>query len=171
MVNFNEFDYQSIFNVVAGLKTITRSQLRFLTAEIIERTVEKYSGGQLKYVGDNTTGMDFIDNNNIRYECKSRSKMFGRKDGYSAEIILKNFYRKSSPIAAQTYDHILLLDSDNMSMGIATYEDSVHHHIVKDSIITTKISLDKITYFAENIKPTNITNFGEILDDAIINFI
>ena len=167
MVDFSNFDWTAIFNVVASTAKMTRNQMRCLRTEIIELAISKHSGDQLRYVGDSMNGCDFIDNDGIRYECKSRQKLFTSKNEFTKEIILKNFYRKSEPIVHQTFDHMIMMDSTNNSVGVVDYDTAIKYSNVTDSIITTKIALDNIDYVAINVVPSSITNFEETLNNLI----
>ena len=52
MINPKLFDFPSIFGVVKSTENLKRNQTRPLRAEIQEISIAKYSGGQLKYIGD-----------------------------------------------------------------------------------------------------------------------
>lgn len=171
MVDFQKFNWLSIFNTIASTATMKRNQTRCLRAEISEKALMKHSDGQLEYVGDTMNGVDFIDSLGIKYECKSRDKMFISKNGYTKEIILKNFYRKSTPTIEQTFDKMILIDSYSHSVGVVDYKTAIANAKITDSIITTKIKLDEIEYIAQNVVTTNTINFEHILNRLIYNHI
>ena len=52
MIDFNKFDFKSIFGVVKSTDGLKRQQTRPLRAEVQEIAIAEYSGGQLEYVGD-----------------------------------------------------------------------------------------------------------------------
>jgi homoserine trans-succinylase len=113
-------------------------------------------------------GCDFIDNDNIRYECKSRQKMFSKsRNGCTKEIILKNFYRKSEPISHQTFDHMIMMDSTENSIGVVDYETAIKYSNITDSIITTKIALNEINYVTEKVVTNNVIDFEQTLNTLI----
>jgi hypothetical protein len=171
VTDFNKFNWVSIFNTIASVSTMTRNQLRCIRTEIIELALSKHSDGQLSYVGDSTNGCDFIDTDGIRYECKSRNKMFKTKNGFTKEIILKNFYRKSEPITSQTFDRMIMIDTNLNTVGVVDYNIAIEYSNITDSIITTKVDLNKINYVAENIVPNKVTNFENTLNNLIFEHI
>ncbi len=59
MINPKFFDFASIFGVIKSTNGLKRNQTRPLRAEVQEIAIAKYSGGQLKYVGDQENGRDF----------------------------------------------------------------------------------------------------------------
>ncbi len=59
MINPELFDFPSIFGVVKSTEGLKRNQTRPLRAEVQEIAIAKYSGGQLKYIGDKENGKDF----------------------------------------------------------------------------------------------------------------
>jgi hypothetical protein len=172
MVDFAKFNWTSIFNVIKSVESMNRNQLRSLKAEILEKSIAKHSDGQLSYVGDTNNGVDFVDADGVRFECKSRINMFSvSKNNCTKEIILKNFYRKSTPVITQTFDHLIMVDTNNNTVGVVDYDTAIEYSIVKDSIVTTKVALSKIKYVAENIITTNVINFEQLLNAMIIQHI
>lgn len=172
MVDFTKFNWIGIFNSIDSTKSMKRNQLRCLRTEIIELAIAKHSDNQLFYVGDSTNGVDFVDAVGVKYECKSRDKMFAKsKNGFTKEIILKNFYRKTDPIISQTFDHMIMVDSINNIVGVVDYDTAIENIIIKDSIITTKVVLDKIKYVAKNIITSNTVNFEQVLNRMIVEHI
>jgi hypothetical protein len=171
VVDFSKFNWLAIFDVISSTTTMKRNQLRCIRTEIIELALAKHSGGQLKYVGDAINGCDFVDNDGIRYECKSREKMFTTKNGLTKEIILKNFYRKSEPKLVKTFDHMIMLDTYNNTAGVIDYDNAVSNSVITDSIVTTKVYLDKISYVAEKVVSNNIINFEHTLNKLIYEHI
>lgn len=77
MIDFNLFDFPSIFGVIKSTEGLKRNQTRPLRAEIQEIAIAKYSGGQLKYVGDTENGKDFIGIlDKLNYESKGMDGLF-----------------------------------------------------------------------------------------------
>ena len=107
MINPNLFDFPSIFGVVKSTDGLKRQQTRPLRAEVQEIAIAKYSGGQLKYVGDKENGRDFcglIDN--LYYESKGMDGLFQKTVPYTKEITLKNFQGKNLGLPKKTFDFI-----------------------------------------------------------------
>jgi hypothetical protein len=97
--------------------------------------------------------------------------MFSAKNGFTKEIILKNFYRKSMPITNQTFDHMIMIDTFENTAGIVDYDTAIQYNNVTDSIITTKVPLDKIEYVASNIMTDTTINFESVLNNLIFEHI
>lgn len=172
MVDFTKFNWTSIFNSIDSTKSMKRNQLRCLRTEIIELAIAKHSDNQLFYVGDSTNGVDFVDTDGVKFECKSRDKMFAKsKNGFTKEIILKNFYRKTDPIISQTFDLLIMVDSVYNTVGVVDYNTAIENSVIKDSIVTTKVALNKVRYIAENIITNNSVNFEQVLNKMIIQHI
>jgi hypothetical protein len=167
MINFNLFDFDSIFGVIKSTEKLTRNQVRTLRTEIQERAIAKYSGGQLFYVGDTEDGKDFIGIfDNLRYESKGINGMFQKKVPYTKEIILKNFRGNQTQIE-QTFDYMFLWDTKNYKMGISPWESCYKNAIVKDANICSKILHEDISIVIENISPIEKTDFNEELNKLI----
>ena len=92
MINFNQFDFPSIFGVVKSTDGLKRQQTRPLRAEVQEIAIAKYSGGQLKYVGDTENGRDFLGiHDGLYYESKGMDGLFLKTKPYTREVTLMNF--------------------------------------------------------------------------------
>ena len=92
MIDFNLFYFPSIFGVVKSTDGLKRNQTRPLRAEVQEIAIAKYSGGQLKYVGDKENGRDFYGLlDHLDYESKGMDGLFQKTVPYTKEITLKNF--------------------------------------------------------------------------------
>ena len=167
MVDFNLFDWNAIFSTVSSCSSMTRCQLRPLSAEIIEKSVSKYSGGQLQYIGDSANGCDFLDAAGIRYEFKSKKELFQKKSFFSKEIILKNYFGVQTSSIIQTFDYMILMDTTQNSAGIVSYQNSVKCARINNSSITTRIPLADIKYLTKSITLTKKPNFENILNDFI----
>ena len=101
MIDLKLFDFPSIFGVVKSTDGLKRNQTRLLRTEVQEIAIAKYSGGQLKYVGDTENGRDFyglVDN--LYYESKGKTHARDgsptNKEIPKKEKSEKNLSRKSS---------------------------------------------------------------------------
>ena len=167
MVDFSIFDWENIFGVVESVSTCSRNQLRPLSAEIIEKSISKYSGGQLQYMGDCVNGYDFCDTEGIRYECKSKKGMFQKKSFFTKEIIVKNYFGLMTDNIPQTFDQMILMDTTQNSVGIISHQTAVKCARITNSSITTRIPLTDVKYVARNVTPTKKPNFENILNNFI----
>jgi hypothetical protein len=77
MINPELFDFPSIFGVIQSTEGLKRNQTRPLRAEVQEIAIAKYSGEQLKYVGDTENGKDFVGIlDKLNYESKGMDGLF-----------------------------------------------------------------------------------------------
>jgi len=136
MIDFNLFDFPSIFGVIKSTEGLKRNQTRPLRAEIQEIAIAKYSGGQLKYVGDTENGKDFIGIlDKINYESKGMDGLFQKTVPYTKEITLKNFQGKNLGLPEKTFDHMLLWDTKKYTVGICSWDACIKNAILKDGSI------------------------------------
>jgi len=166
MIDPTLFDFQSIFTVVAGTNRMKRKQLLPLRAEIIELAIEKYSGGQLKYVGASAIGYDFVGvHDGLKYESKSLDDMFGTKcfktflqgtkkhvtkTGYTKPFEVKNHRSKNNGNPSQTFDHILLWDTKNFTAGIADWSAVEKHFKSNDATVKSKVDVNDVQLICVN---------------------
>jgi len=162
------FDFDSIFRVASSSNGMKRPQLRTLRAEVLELAIEKYSGGQLRYVGDTQKGYDFVGlHDNLRYESKGQDGMFQKTTGTTKQIILKNFYGKSLGTPDQTFDYLLLWDTESMTAGICDWNAAAKQMVVQDANIITKVALDDIQFFAIRVPVTNTVDLEQMIMNLI----
>ena len=168
MIDFNKFDFKSIFGVVKSTDGLKRNQTRPLRAEVQEIAIAKYSGGQLEYVGDTEDGRDFygvVDD--LYYESKGMDGMFCKTKPITKEITLKNFQSKNLGLPDKTFDYMLLWDTKTYKVGYCTWDACMKNTTVKDAGITFRVDFDDITFVAENVEPTEKGDFGEKLYQLI----
>ena len=171
MINFTKFDFNEIFGVVKMTEGMQRPQLRTYRAEIQEYAIEKYSGGQLKYVGDTEDGKDFygVDDDNLVYESKGINGMFQTdKTDWCKEIVLKNFYSKNTGIPDQTFDYMLLWDTTTYRAAICSWDTCMKYAKVTDANVKCKINKDDITFVADNVTPVEKGDYAEKLKKLMI---
>jgi len=168
MINFNQFDFPSIFGVVKSTDGLKRNQTRPLRAEVQEIAIAKYSGGQLQYVGDSENGRDFLGiHDGIYYESKGMDGMFCKRKPYTKEITLKNFLGKNIGLPEKTFEYMLLWDTKNYTAGICSWDACMKHTDVKDAVISFRVDFDDITFVAKNVNPIDKGDFGAKLYELI----
>jgi hypothetical protein len=168
MIDFNLFDFPSIFGVVKSTDGLKRNQTRPLRAEVQEIAIAKYSGGQLKYVGDKENGRDFygiIDG--LYYESKGMDGLFQKTVPYTKEITLKNFQGKNLGVPEKTFDYMLLWDTKNYNVGICNWGACMKHITIKDSTVSFRVDYPDITFLAKNIIPEKKEDFATKLYELI----
>jgi len=165
-------DWNGVFEVIHATKSMTRNQTRPLRTEFIEKSIEKRSDGKLKYTGDKTDGMDYINipDDGIRYECKLMHGIW-RPCGTTPKFILKNFRKKSNPEIKKTFDYMILIDSKNNKVGVCTFEDL--NIFVNDATLEFNIKQEKIVTIVDNvtIDETNETDFNTLIMDIILPYL
>lgn len=168
MINPNLFDFPSIFGVVKSTDGLKRQQTRPLRAEVQEIAIAKYSGGQLKYIGDKENGKDFygiVDG--LYYESKGMDGLFQKTVPYTKEITLKNFQGKNLGLPEKTFDYMLLWDTKNYSVGICDWDSCMRTIEVKDAVVSFRVHYNEIQFLAKNIIPTEKEDFATKLYNLI----
>lgn len=168
MIDFNLFDFPSIFGVVKSTDGLKRNQTRPLRAEVQEIAIAKYSGGQLKYIGDKENGRDFygiIDS--IYYESKGMDGLFQKTVPYTKEITLKNFQGKNLGVPEKTFDYMLLWDTKNYSVGICNWDACMKHITIKDATVSFRVDYSDIIFIVKNIVPEKKEDFATKLYELI----
>tara|TARA_Y100001938_G_C7990128_1_gene379027 strand:- start:131 stop:649 length:519 start_codon:yes stop_codon:yes gene_type:complete len=168
MINPNLFDFPSIFGVVKSTDGLKRNQTRPLRTEVQEIAIAKYSGGQLKYVGDTENGRDFyglVDN--LYYESKGKDGLFCKRIPWTKEIVLKNFQGNCLGMPEKTFDYMILWDTASYTVGICSWDACMKNVDIKDATITFKVHFDDITFLAKNVIPVEKEDFATKLYNLI----
>ena len=168
MINPELFDFSSIFGVIKSTEGLKRNQTRPLRAEVQEIAIAKYSGGQLKYIGDKENGKDFyglIDN--LFYESKGMDGLFQKTVQYTKEITLKNFQGKNLGLPQKTFDYMFLWDTKNYTVGICSWDACMKHTVMKDATVSFRVDYSDITFLAKNIIPLEKEDFSVRLYELI----
>lgn len=168
MINSKLFDFASIFGVVKSTEGLKRNQTRPLRAEVQEIAIAKYSGGQLKYIGDTENGKDFYGLlDGLYYESKSMDGVFQKTVSYTKEITLKNFQGKNLGLPKKTFDYMLLWDTKNYSVGICSWESCMKNIVLKDAAVSFRVHFDDIEFLAKDVTPTEKEDFASKLYQLI----
>jgi len=154
-IHFSLFDFPRIFSVIKSTDSLKRNQTRPLRAEIIELAIEKYSHGQLSYVGNTAVGKDFHTNTNPSYaiECKSMEGLFQSNSPFTKSIILANFRQSKVSELRKTFDYILLVDTKRNSVGICDWNTCTENVIINDANASVVIDQNKVQMIVENVIP------------------
>lgn len=164
MIDFNLFDFPSIFGVIKSTDGLKRNQTRPLRAEVQEIAIAKYSGGQLKYVGDTEDGKDFVGVfDNLYYESKGMDGIFQKTVPYTKEITLKNFQGKNLGLPEKTFDYMFLWDTKNYTAGICSWDSCIKNAKVKDANVSFRVDFSDITFMAKNVIPSEKKDFSSKL--------
>ncbi len=119
----NDVEWSKVFGVIDSVETLKRNQTLPLRTEIIEMSIDKYSDGKLKYVGDTADGMDFEGSDGLRYECKMQGKIFQPNTVWSNKLILRNHRGNNLGTPDKTFDKMILVDTGKRRVGVVNFED------------------------------------------------
>ena len=168
MINPDLFNFAEIFGVIESTNGLKRNQTRPLRAEVQEISIAKYSGGQLRYVGDTENGRDFIGIiDGLYYESKGMDGLFQKRVPYTKEITLKNFQGNNLGLPEKTFDYMLLWDTKNYTVGICSWDACMKHTVVKDATVVFRVDNSDITFLAKNVIPTQKEDFAKKLYELI----
>ncbi|MGA0867099.1 MAG: hypothetical protein ACO3QV_07265 [Candidatus Nanopelagicaceae bacterium] len=167
MLDSERFDFPRIFGVIRATEGLKRNQTRPLRTEIIELALQKYSGGQLRYVGDKINGVDFLCTDEQSYELKCMDGLFQREVPYTKPITLKNHYGNSSELA-QTFDHLIMIDTKHNSIGVCDWNAATRNIKYKDSSVEVRVDHNDIRFLAKNVQPVQLAvDFSQRLNEMI----
>ena len=173
-IDWDIINLEKIFGIVWGVDDLKRNQTLFIRTEIVEKAIDVWSSGQLKYVGDTKNGMDFEGCDGLRYECKMTDDLFLKKKDLTKKIIAKNHRSKKKEIehSQPTWDKMILICATTNTIALADYGDAEWKNNDGDSELRFKKSDCKI--LAENVTADPIKaamNIGEkinkLIDDCI----
>lgn len=168
MINPDLFNFAEIFGVIKSTNGLKRNQTRPLRAEVQEIAIAKYSGGQLRYVGDTENGRDFIGiSDNLFYESKGMDGIFQKTVPYTKEITLKNFQGKNLGMPEKTFDYMFLWDTVKYSVGICSWESCIKNATVKDANVAFRVDYTDIQFLAKNVIPVQKEDFAKKLYELI----
>ena len=169
-LDLSRINLEEFFGCVKATNTTQMKSNAFKTLRtwLQEKSFAKWSDGQLEYVGDFKDGVDFISTDKINYEMKGKLKMFN-KNGSTSVVDLKNF-RGETKVVDKTFDYMLLVDTDAMTLGITDWE-TVKKRVYftpKSPVAKFKLLPGDFTILASNVKPSkkNITS-AQILDNLL----
>jgi hypothetical protein len=168
MINPKLFDFPSIFGVVKSTDGLKRNQTRPLRAEVQEIAIAKYSGGQLKYIGDKESGKDFYGIlDNLYYESKGMDGLFQKTVPYTKEITLKNFQGKNLGLPEKTFDYMLLWDTKNYTVGVCSWDACMKNVEVKDAVVSFRVHYNDIEFLVREVEPKEKGDFAAKLYELI----
>jgi hypothetical protein len=168
MINPDLFNFAEIFGVIESTNGLKRNQTRPLRAEVQEISIAKYSGGQLRYVGDTENGRDFIGIiDGLYYESKGMDGLFQKRVPYTKEITLKNFQGNNLGLPEKTFDYMLLWDTKNYTVGICSWDACMKHTTIKDATVAFRVDYVDIQFLAKKVIPVQKEDFAKKLYELI----
>ena len=167
MIDFEKFDFPSIFGVIKSTDGLKRKQTRGLRSEVQEIAIAKYSGGQLEYIGDKENGKDFNGVDGLFYESKGKDGLFCKTKPQTRDITLKNFQGRNSGLPEKTFDYMLLWDTKTYTVGICNWDACMKNTTLKDDSVHFRVDFDDITFVAYNVTPVEKGDFAAKLYNLI----
>ena len=163
-----EVNWAEVFRVIDSTGTLTRNQTRPLRTEIVELAIDKYSNGNLKYVGDAADGMDFEGSDGLRYECKMQGTIFQPTTPHTAKVILKNHRGKNLGVPPKTFDKMIFIDTGKRKVGVVNFEDLTMKE--NDSNVMCRVDDQSIVNFVAKDVPSDASSkvdMEEVIFEAI----
>ena len=155
MIDWNRFNWPEIFGTIYALKDLKGPQYNFMKADIQEKSAEKWSDGQLKYVGNIATGRDYDGiPDDLRYESKAIDNLLLKTKPHTKDIILKNFAGNCIGLPKQTFDYMIAYDTVKNTVLLASWEVCMKMAVVNDANVTTKLLVGQCDILAHNVEPT-----------------
>ena len=154
MLEWNRFNWPEIFGTIYAMKALRGKQFNFMKADIQERSAEKWSDGQLTYVGNTAIGKDYDAVDGLRNESKAVDGLIQKKVPHTKDIILKNFAGNSTGIPEQTFDYMIAYDTTKNVVLLAPWDVCMKMVERKKAWVTTKLLVGQCDILAQNVEPT-----------------
>ena len=164
-------DWQRFVNLCASIGNDFNSpQWRFMKAVIFETSLEVYSNGQLKYVGEEETGCDFRvpTLNNVKIEMKyTEEALFSGKQSTSRNmcksITLLNSKGTNthSNLPEHYADYLLIVE--RRGAALISKENLKKHVVSNGDSLSAKIPCSELSFvFTPNdvVQPENVTSIN-----------
>ena len=154
MLEWNRFNWPEIFGTIHAMKGLKGAQFNFMKADAHEKSAEKWSDGQLTYVGNIAIGKDYDGVDGLRYESKAVDGLIQKKVPHTKDIILKNFAGNSTGIPEQTFDYMIAYDTTKNVVLLAPWDVCMKMVERKKAWVTTKLLVGQCDILAQNVEPT-----------------
>jgi len=172
MLEWNRFNWPEIFGTIHAMKALKGKQFNFMKADIQEKSAEKWSDGQLTYVGNIAIGKDYNGVDGLRYESKAEDDLILKTKPHTKDIILKNFAGNSTGIPEQTFDYMLAYDTTKNTVLLAPWHVCLKMVKVNDANVTTKLLVGQCDVLAYDVTPVKKEiNINEEYDNFLEKFI
>jgi len=122
IINWDKVDWSKIFGAISNMKELKGPQYNFMKADIAEHALEKYSNGQLTYVGNVCIGKDFEGIDGLRYEMKTKDGLIQKTTYKTKSIILKNFHTNNTGLPPKTFDKMIAVDTKQNTVLLCDWE-------------------------------------------------
>jgi hypothetical protein len=162
-------DWHKVFGVINSVDTLKRPQTRGLRTEIVEMSIDKYSGGKLKYVGNIANGMDFEGVDGLRYECKMQGKIFQPTVPHTVKVTLRNHRTTQKHVVEKTFDKIIFIDTGKRKVGIVDFEQLKLYNLAAE-VQCQIMNQEVIQVVADGVTPHESydgIDMGKVIFEAI----
>ena len=153
MLDWDRFNWPEIFGTICATKELKGPQYNFMISDIRERSAEKWSDGQLKYVGNIAKGKDYDGVDRLRYEMKCVDDLLLKTKPYTKEIILKNSFGNCTGLPKQTFDYMIAYDTIKNIVLLAPWEVCMKMVDVKDAHVSVKLLVGQCDVLAYDVEP------------------
>jgi|TARA_R110000744_G_C19017758_1_gene523809 hypothetical protein len=153
MLDWDRFNWPEIFGTICATKELKGPQYNFMISDIRERSAEKWSDGQLKYVGNIAKGKDYDGVDGLRYEMKCVDDLLLKTKPHTSKIILKNFAGQCLGLPEQTFDYMIAYDTTKNTVLLSSWEVCMKMAKVNDSNVTTQLLVGQCDVLAYDVEP------------------
>ena len=153
-IDWDRFNWEEIFGTIDALKDLKGSQYNFMKSDAQERSAEKWSDGQFKYVGNVSKGKDYDGVDGFRYESKAVEGLILKTKPHTKDIILKNFAGQCLGVPDKTFDYMLAYDTHKNTVLLASWDVCMKMAKVNDANVTTRLLVGQCDVLAQNVTPT-----------------
>ena len=159
-INWNKVDWSKIFGAISNMKELKGPQYNFMKADIAEHALQKYSNGQLKYIGNISVGKDFEGIDGRNYEMKCMDGLIQKRTYKTKKIILKNFHTNNTGLPPKTFDKMIAIDTKQNTVLLCDWETIDME--ANDATVSCTLDEKKCNALATNVPPkTNPMQFKE----------
>jgi hypothetical protein len=144
-----DVDYQPVVDCLVKLgNQLNKPSYRFLKGEVIALSLEKATGGRLKYVDEE--GYDSIDlETDIKYEFKSVADMFSPNGTITGRVSISN---TNKDVFTQKFDYLLCIQSTPSKFAIAqlTWDECSKNYETKNGQFNLSHGLPVTNWICKN---------------------
>jgi hypothetical protein len=151
VIDWNKVEWSKIFGAISNMKELKGPQYNFMKADIAEHALEKYSNGQLKYVGNVSIGKDFVGIDGLNYEMKCKNNLIKKRSYQTSQIILKNFHTNNTGLPPKTFDKMIAVDTEQNTVLLCDWETI--DMTVNDATVSCTLNEKKCDALAINVTP------------------
>jgi hypothetical protein len=150
-IDWEKVNWEKIFGAIYNMKELKGPQYNFMKSDIAEHALEKYSDGQLKYIGNVSKGKDFEGIDGLNYEMKCMDGLIQKTTYRTKAITLKNFHTNNTGIPDQTFDKMIAVDTKQNSVLWCDW--NVMDMKLNDATVSCVLDVRKCDKLLTNVTP------------------